>query len=45
MKLDIVSSTQNSTFNRTAYGIEILLPSSPFPGMPTFNRTAYGIEI
>ena len=32
-------------FNRTAYGIEIPMLSSPYPSLLSFNRTAYGIEI
>ena len=32
-------------FNRTAYGIEMRLPSFLIASINTFNRTAYGIEI
>ena len=34
-----------SSFNRTAYGIEIGLPVPCLLVFAAFNRTAYGIEI
>ena len=33
------------TFNRTAYGIEIIVFAFSLASLNSFNRTAYGIEI
>ena len=40
-----VALEATDTFNRTAYGIEILKEGTLSGARRSFNRTAYGIEI